>query len=83
MRKLYHPPDHGRRKPYTERGISRVRCYRCKRKASEQWNICALGGRYIPLCNRCGASLNALVLRWARVPGRVALMGRYRREAEP
>ena len=81
--KLYRPPIHGRRKPYTERGITRVECYRCRRRsATEQWNICALGGRYVPLCEQCGTALNVLVLRWARVPDREALMEQYRQHVE-
>lgn len=53
-----------RTKPYTERGIRRLRCRRCDAPAARQWQICADNNVYRPLCIECDIALNALVLRW-------------------
>lgn len=57
---------YGRRKPYTEIGISRLPCFRCGEKAHHQWQICADGNLYRPVCLDCDIALNKLVLRWMR-----------------
>ncbi len=48
-------PRHGRRKPYTARGIVRLACFRCGRPARFQWSICADGNVQRPLCGECDA----------------------------
>ena len=50
----------GRRKPYTQVGIRRVPCFRCGRPAYYQWQICADGNVYRPLCVRCDMAMNDL-----------------------
>jgi len=55
---------HGRKKPYTAIGISRVPCFRCGQPASQQWNICSDNGVHRPVCRECDIALNELVLRW-------------------
>jgi hypothetical protein len=68
----------GRRKPYTERGIRRLRCFRCrKRQARQQWQICADGNVWRPICDECDLELNALVLRWIGGRGVEAKIRRY------
>lgn len=72
----------GRKQPYTERGIKRVCCARCrKRPAVYQWDACAIDNRHVPVCERCDVALNALVLRWLKVPAAEfkQLMARYRK----
>ena len=69
----------GRRKPYTVIGIRRLRCARCGEKAEHQWQVCADGNRYRPLCLRCDVLLNALVLRWMRDPDARRKIAAYRR----
>jgi len=54
----------GRKIPYTEIGIGRKRCIRCKAKAEFQWQICALDNLYSPICRDCDISLNKLVLEF-------------------
>ncbi len=54
-----------RKKPYTQIGISRLKCIRCENNASFQWNICADGNVYRPLCAECDVELNEMVMRWA------------------
>lgn len=67
--------------PYTETGIRRVKCYRCKaRPATQQWNICAdaPGSRiYRAVCTECDIDLNRLVLDWLGDPEIEAKMRAY------
>lgn len=54
-----------RTKPYTEIGIKRLPCFRCGNKPSRsQWQICADGNQYRPICRQCDIELNALVLKF-------------------
>lgn len=53
-----------RKRPYTLIGIKRLKCYRCSNKASSQWNVCADGGIFRPLCRSCDIELNRMVLDW-------------------
>ena len=54
----------GRKRPYTEKGIERLPCIRCGRKAVHQWQICSDNLIFRPLCMKCDVALNELVLRW-------------------
>lgn len=67
----------GRKKPYTEAEIMRQRCP-CLRRASHQWNCCAIGNRWVPVCDDCDIGLNEMVLAFFRVPDRAALLTKYR-----
>ncbi len=68
----------GRRKPYTQIGIGRLACARCaKRPAVHQWNCCALGNLWIPLCLKCDIDLNRLTMEWLGVPNQVSLLDTY------
>ena len=69
--------DVDRRKPYTQIGISRLKCIRCGGTAWATWNICADGGKFRPLCKACDVSLNRLVLEWAGHPETERLMAEY------
>lgn len=51
-----------RTKPYTERGIRQKKCIRCGSPASTQWQICADGNQYRPICLKCDIELNRFVL---------------------
>jgi hypothetical protein len=53
-----------RKKPYTEKGIRRLKCFRCGKRASQQWQICSDGNQFRPICLNCDIELNALVLRF-------------------
>lgn len=55
----------GRKTPYTRIGIRRMKCVRCGRQASQQWQVCADGNTYRPLCTKCDIELNQMVLLWA------------------
>lgn len=52
----------GRRKPYTEIGVRRLKCIRCGEQAVHQWNACADGNLWRPICQECDILLNRLVL---------------------
>ena len=53
-----------RRKPYTAIGIRRLRCIRCGDQAKYQWQICADGNTWRPICAECDYELNKLVMLW-------------------
>jgi hypothetical protein len=67
----------GRRKPYTETGIARLKCQRCGSKAEHQWQVCANDNRYLPICIDCDIELNRLALRFMRIPNAGELMTKY------
>ncbi len=71
--------DGRRKEPYTARGIRRLPCARCGRRAEQQWSACVLGNVQIPLCRPCDLDLNDLLLRWLGLPKDEAdaLMVRY------
>lgn len=66
-----------RKQPYTKTGIKRLRCIRCGDRAAEQWQVCADGNNYRPLCLKCGDTLNAMVLAWMGHPDVDTAMGEY------
>lgn len=57
-----------RSKPYTAAGINRCACIRCGAQATYQWQICADGNNYRPLCVACDVALNRAVLKFMRHP---------------
>lgn len=67
-----------RRRPYTRHGIQRLKCIRCGNQATRQWQICAEGNNYRPVCSECDWLLNDLVLGFMRHPDRVLLLLAYR-----
>ncbi len=66
-----------RTRPYTERGIRRVRCSRCGQPSVYQWKACADGSQYRGVCRACDLQLNELVLEFMRIPGRAEKLRRY------
>ncbi len=56
--------------PYTEIGIKRLKCFRCDNKASQQWQICADGNVYRPICSQCDVVLNYLVMDFMEMSDR-------------
>lgn len=67
-----------RKKPYTEIGIRRLKCFRCGRGARYQWQICSDGNAWRPLCAECDVELNEIVLRWAGDPDAELKINAYR-----
>ena len=68
----------GRKKPYTARGIRRLKCVRCGNPATAQWNACA-DGVYRPACEECDVAINRIVLRFFRDPEAKAKTRKYQR----
>lgn len=68
---------HGRSTPYTEVGIRRLPCVRCRHPASFQWNACSDGNLWRPLCLDCDIELNRMVLTWMGDPDAEAKAERY------
>lgn len=56
-----------RKRPYTQRGITRVPCARCGAPSRYQWQICALNNLQHGVCADCDIELNAVVLQFFRV----------------
>lgn len=74
---------HGRKTPYTEVGIRRVPCYRCGKPASFQWQACADGRLFRPLCLNCDIALNKLVLHWMGDPDADMKITKYKQLKSP
>lgn len=73
----------GRKRPYTARGIRRLKCVRCGKQAHATWNACADGNIRRPLCLDCDVALNELVLRWMGFKDWRTKMRKYARGFEP
>ena len=67
------------RKPYTDRGISRVPCTRCSAPSKYQWQVCADAGVWHGVCAACDIGLNELALRFMRLPGAEDKLAEYRK----
>ena len=74
----------GRKAPYTAIGITRLRCIRCGERARYQWNVCADGNVWRPICDKCDIALNRMVLRFFKFPNWQPLITKYKkRRAAP
>lgn len=54
----------GRKTPYTQIGIRRLKCFRCGAPAVHQWNICADNNVFRPICLSCDIEVNEIVLKF-------------------
>lgn len=72
----------GRKQPYTAAGIRRLACVRCGGQARFQWNVCADGNLFRPICTPCDIALNELVLKWMKDPHWKAKIAAYRQQKE-
>lgn len=70
-----------RKRPYTAIGIRRLRCWRrgCHNRAQFQWQVCADGNAWRPICGPCDIALNAVVLKFIGDPRAKQKMAAYRR----
>jgi len=69
---------HGRKKPYTEIGISRVPCCHCGKPSVHQWQICANDNRYLTLCQDCDVEVNRWALEFMKIPNALQLLLMYK-----
>lgn len=54
----------GRKKPFSDKEIEKCECVRCGKPARFQWNACADGNTWRPMCEQCDIMLNAVVLKF-------------------
>ncbi len=59
--------------PYTQRGLRRCQCVRCKMHRADRQIL--LQGRYYAICGNCGQQHDMLTLGFLRVDPRVKLEG--------
>jgi len=69
---------HGRKEPYTEIGLKRLPCARCGDPAFSQWQSCADGNLWRPICKQCDIELNLLVLVFMEDPDIDEKITKYR-----
>lgn len=67
----------GRKTPYTQLGIRRLKCFRCGERAEYQWQICSDGNVFRPICTRCDIELNETVLKFMGFKDWEAKMFKY------
>ena len=74
------PRRHGRRHPYTQRGVERLPCTvaGCQNRAHASWQICADNRLHRPICLDHDIELNRMVLRWMGDPEAETKMATYR-----
>ena len=53
-----------RKKPYTQIGIRRLKCFRCGGMPEFQWQICSDKNIFRPVCKKCDVELNEVVLKF-------------------
>jgi hypothetical protein len=58
----------GRKTPYTEEEIVKLKCFRCGKPAKYQWQICSDGNTYRAICECCDIELNETVLVFMKFP---------------
>ena len=68
-----------RKKPYTEIGVKRFKCFRkgCNNKASRQWQICSDKNTYRPICIPCDIEINRIVLEFIGFVNRKEMLEEY------
>ncbi len=67
----------GRKKPYTEIGISRVPCKRCGKPSTQQWQTCSLNNEWFGVCTDCDVKLNLHVLWFFGIKNASQLINKY------
>ena len=69
-----------RRKPYTQIGIRRLKCCvsGCENRGEFQWQCCATGNLWMPLCVEHDIGMNQMALEYIGHPRTEALVEEYR-----
>lgn len=55
--------DPNRSRPYTQKQLDSLQCHACHAPARFQWNACADGNIWRPLCAGCDVRVNIEVLK--------------------
>ena len=72
-----------RKTPYTQIGIERLKCFRCKkRKANQQWGICADNNIWRPICILCDIDLNEMALKFMKFKDWKSKLNEYKKRFE-
>jgi hypothetical protein len=66
-----------RLEPYTTEEIRKLKCHRCGKRARFQWNACADGNIWRPVCTACDVELNKLALRFLDPKNWIEKLQRY------
>jgi hypothetical protein len=71
---------HGRKRPYTEVGVRRLPCAfaGCPNRAEHQWQVCADGNLFRPVCLEHDYELNRVALEAMGGPDVPAKLRAYR-----
>lgn len=71
-----------RRKPYTNNGIRRVKCFKrgCNERGNQQWQICADKRVFRPICTKHDIEMNRIVLKFLGDPNIFKKMSEYRQK---
>ncbi len=69
-----------RKKPYTEIGIRRLKCFRCQQPAIFQWQICSDKNTFRPICLSCDIALNEMVLKFMGFENWEEKIQKYKKE---
>lgn len=56
------------------------KCFRCKKKATQQWDICADGNKGRWICIDCDIKLNQLVLKFMGFKNWKKMIRKYKDE---
>lgn len=62
---------------YTQAEVEAADCFRCGSPAGFQWQVCADGNTWRPLCLPCDVELNRRTLEWMGHPDQHVLMLDY------
>jgi hypothetical protein len=65
------------RRQYTVAEVAAADCFRCGSPAEHQWQVCADGNTWRPLCFACDVELNRRTLEWMGHPDQHRLMLDY------
>jgi len=68
----------GRKTPYMSKGIKKIKCFRCGKPSSEQWQICSDDNIYRGICTECDVALNEVVLKFMGFEDWKEKMDKYR-----
>ena len=69
-----------RTKPYTEKGIRRLKCFRCGKQAHASWQICSDNRIYRPACKECDIEINKIILQFMGFPNWEEMLEKYKRK---
>ena len=58
------------------------KCYRCKKKATQSWNICSDGNKLRWVCLKCDVEINEMLLKFFRFRNWKSKIEKYKKEMD-